>query len=70
MTPENTVSVCTLDDVVDAPPLFDESMLRLARWLADYYVAPFEQAIAAILPAPVRREGAKFKEQLIVRARS
>lgn len=59
-----------LHDVVDAPPLFDESMLRLARWLADYYVAPFEQAIAAILPAPVRREGAKFKEQLIVRARS
>ena len=59
----------SLHSVVDAPPLFDESMLRLARWLADYYIAPFELAIAAILPAPVRREGAKFKEQLVVRMR-
>jgi primosomal protein N' len=40
-------------------------MLRLARWVADYYAAPFESAIAAILPAAVRRDGAKFKEQLV-----
>ncbi len=48
-------------------PLFDEQMLRLARWIADYYAAPFESAIAAILPAAVRRDGAKFKEQFVAR---
>ncbi|MDR0993628.1 MAG: primosomal protein N' [Verrucomicrobiota bacterium] len=47
-------------------PLFDATMLRLARWMAEYYVAPFESAIAAILPAAVRREGARFKEQWMV----
>ena len=51
-------------------PLFDEQMLRLARWVADYYAAPFESAIAAILPAAVRRDGAKFKEQLVAAVRA
>jgi primosomal protein N' (replication factor Y) (superfamily II helicase) len=54
-----------IESVVEGPPLFDDAMLRLARWVADYYAAPFENAIAAILPAAVRREGAKFKEQLV-----
>ena len=56
-----------LEALVEGPPLFDEPMLRLARWIADYYAAPFESALAAILPAPVRREGARFKEQLVAR---
>ena len=58
-----------IESVVEGPALFDESMLRLARWMADYYAAPFEHAIAAILPAAVRREGAKFKEQLVAAVR-
>ncbi len=58
-----------IEAVVSDLPLFDEAMLRLARWLADYYAAPFESAIAAILPAAVRRDGAKFKEQLLAAVR-
>ena len=57
----------TLEALAEGPALFDEPMLRLARWIADYYAAPFESAIAAILPAPVRRAGAKFKEQLVAK---
>jgi primosomal protein N' (replication factor Y) (superfamily II helicase) len=59
-----------VESMVDGPPLFDEQMLRLARWIADYYAAPFESAVAAVLPAAVRREGAKFKEQLVATIRS
>ena len=59
-----------IDSLVDGPPLFDEQMLRLARWIADYYAAPFENAIAAVLPAAVRRDGAKFKEQLVAAVRA
>ncbi len=55
-----------LDSVISDFPLFDDQMLRLARWIADYYAAPVEKAIAAILPAAVRRTGAKFKEQYVV----
>ena len=57
----------SIEALVDGPALFDEAMLRLARWVAEYYAAPFESAIAAILPAAVRREGARFKEQLVAR---
>jgi primosomal protein N' (replication factor Y) (superfamily II helicase) len=60
-------SLKEIESVVDGPALFDAQMLRLARWIADYYAAPFESAIAAVLPAAVRREGAKFKEQLVAR---
>ena len=59
-----------IDAVTADLPLFDEPMLRLARWIADYYAAPFESAIAAILPAAVRREGAKFREQLVAAVRA
>ena len=58
-----------IESVTGDLPLFDEQMLRLARWIADYYAAPFESAIAAVLPAAVRRDGAKFKEQLIAAVR-
>lgn len=59
----------SIESVTGDLPLFDEQMLRLARWIADYYAAPFESAIAAILPAAVRRAGAKFKEQLVATVR-
>lgn len=59
----------TIESVAADLPLFDEAMLRLARWIADYYAAPFESAVAAILPAAVRRDGAKFKEQLVAAMR-
>ena len=59
----------SIESVAGDLPLFDERMLRLARWIADYYVAPFESALAALLPAAVRRAGAKFKEQLVAAVR-
>ena len=48
-------------------PLFDERMVRLTRWISSYYVAPFERALAAAIPAPVRREGAGFDKRIVVR---
>ena len=48
----------SIEGLVDVPPLFDAAMLRLARWMADYYAAPFEQAIAALLPAAVHAQPA------------
>ena len=39
-------------------PFLTEPLLRLIRWLADYYCAPLESSIRNALPAPVRREGA------------
>jgi len=47
-------------------PFLTEPLLRLIRWIADYYCAPLEATIRGALPAPVRREGARAREQLFV----
>lgn len=52
--------------VTSPVPLFDEKMLRLARWMSDYYAAPFEDAIAATIPAAVRHPSADFRRRLAV----
>lgn len=52
--------------LVGAKPLVDERVLQLARWIADYYLAPVEQAVRTVLPSAVRQVGARFKEENIV----
>jgi hypothetical protein len=52
--------------LIGGKPLVEPSILELARWMADYYVAPVESAIRTVLPSAVRRAGAGFKEKLHV----
>ncbi len=52
--------------VVGAKPLVEERVLQLARWIADYYLAPVEQAVRTVLPSAVRQVGARFKEENLV----
>ncbi len=47
-------------------PLIDPKVMRLAKWMADYYAAPIETAVRTVLPGAVRRQGAGFKKQLFV----
>ena len=54
--------------MVGDKPYIAEKLLKLARWMADYYCAPVELAVQAVLPGAVRHQKAKFKEQLFVRA--
>lgn len=42
-----------------APPI-----LKLARWMAEYYACAFEQVIKTVLPGAVRKSGAAHREQL------
>ncbi len=44
----------------------DESMLRLVRWMGEYYCSSLEQAIRTVLPSAVRRKGARFRKQMFV----
>ncbi len=57
-----------IDSVVGDKPYIGEHLLKLARWMADYYCAPVELAVQAVLPGAVRHQKAKFKEQLFVEA--
>ncbi len=56
-----------IESVIGARPYIDETMLRLARWMAEYYCAPVELAVQAVLPGAVRQKKAHFKEQWFVR---
>ncbi len=42
--------------VLDRRPLLSAAMLRLTRWMADYYLCPWGQALDAVVPAGVRHE--------------
>ena len=39
---------------LDSQPLLDASMMQLCRWLADYYLCSFGEAVSTALPGSVR----------------
>jgi len=43
--------------VLDEEPLVDAKLLELARWMAAYYGCSWGEALAAILPSALKREG-------------
>jgi primosomal protein N' (replication factor Y) len=53
--------------LVDAEPLLTDPLLRLTRWMAEYYLCGWGQVLQAILPAGVRSR-AGLKRRTFVRA--
>jgi primosomal protein N' (replication factor Y) len=47
-------SVKPVADLPDAGPVFDAPMLRLCRWMADYYCCTWGEALHGALPAGLR----------------
>jgi primosomal protein N' (replication factor Y) len=45
-----SVKTKTILSVVDAAPVLDEQLLRLGRWIADYYLAPLGEVFRTMLP--------------------
>src|SRR3984957_7484801 len=48
--------------VLDSTPVLDEHLLRLGRWIADYYLAPIGEVFRTMLPL-----GAEFKRSIAYR---
>ncbi len=46
----------TIASIVDRQSLISPALVRLARWMADYYLCPLGHALEAIVPAGVRHE--------------
>jgi primosomal protein N' (replication factor Y) len=59
---EPSVKTKTILSVLDAAPVFDERLLRLGRWIADYYLAPIGEVFRTMLPL-----NAEFKRALAYR---
>ncbi|HTL55343.1 MAG TPA: primosomal protein N' [Candidatus Limnocylindrales bacterium] len=54
--------------VIGAQTLVTPKVLRLARWIGEYYCCAPEVALKSVLPDAVRQEQAGWREQLYVRA--
>ncbi len=57
-----SVQAKTVISVLDATPVLDEQLLRLGRWIADYYLAPLGDVYRTMLPL-----SAEFKRSVTYR---
>jgi primosomal protein N' (replication factor Y) len=57
-----SVKIKTILSVLDASPVLDEQLLRLGRWIADYYLAPIGEVFRTMLPL-----NAEFKRAVAYR---
>src|ERR1044071_10411178 len=53
--------------VIGAQTLVTPKVLKLARWMAEYYCCAPEIALKSVLPEAVRHETAGWRERLFVR---
>src|ERR1700679_4017043 len=54
--------------VIGAQTLVTEKVLKLARWIGEYYCCAPETALKSVLPEAIRKEKDGWKKQLLVRA--
>jgi len=54
--------------VIGAPAMVTPKILKLARWIGEYYCCAPEIALKSVLPEAVRHEQAGWRERLYVRA--
>jgi primosomal protein N' (replication factor Y) len=54
--------------IIGAQTLVTPKILKLARWIGEYYCCPPEIALKSVLPEAVRKEKAGWRERLYVRA--
>src|SRR3989442_4241478 len=52
--------------VIGAQTLVTPKVLKLARWIGEYYCCPPETALKSVLPEAVRQEEAGWRERLYV----
>ena len=56
------VKIKTILSILDVSPVLDEQLLRLGRWIADYYLAPLGDVFRTMLPL-----NAEFKRAIAYR---
>src|SRR6202167_188521 len=56
--------------VIGAQTLVTPKILKLARWISDYYCCAPETALKSVLPEAIRKEKDGWKKQLFVRVLS
>jgi primosomal protein N' (replication factor Y) len=55
----------SVTSVIDHQPLLSAPILRLTRWMADYYICPWWQVLEAVVPAGVRYQAGTREVKLL-----
>ena len=55
----------SLSQVLDEKPVVNDELLELLGWLSDYYACGLGEALAAALPAALKREGGR-RERVVI----
>ncbi|HEX5791609.1 MAG TPA: primosomal protein N' [Luteolibacter sp.] len=64
--PPQDFALRELDGLIDPQPLIDGKLLKLGRWIADYYGCGVETVVRALLPESVRSEEHSAKTRRVV----
>ena len=61
----------TIARLIDKEPLLNSELMKLARWISNYYVCPLGQVLAAMVPSAVKKgAGVKTQQYVYLRASS
>jgi len=52
-----------VEKIIDEEPILPEELMKLARWMSDYYCTSLGNAIEAAVPAPLKRGKTSVKER-------
>ena len=56
----------SISDVLDPAPILAQELLDLTHWMAAYYACSWGEALAAVLPAALKREGGRRTTAMLV----
>ncbi len=68
MKPAGSRKLKAVAAVLDRTPLLSPAMLRLTRWMAEYYLSPWGQVLEAVVPAGVRHDAGGREVTLLAAA--
>ena len=64
--PQTNYNLRPVSKLIDPEPLITPQLMKLGKWIADYYVSPLEQVMRALLPESVRQDMHSEKTRKIV----
>ncbi|MEO1857121.1 MAG: primosomal protein N' [Rubritalea sp.] len=64
--PQTNYNLRPVSKLIDPEPLITPQLMKLGKWIADYYVAPLEQVMRALLPESVRQDMHSEKTRKVV----
>jgi len=56
-----------VQSLIDPEPLITPNLMKLGKWMSDYYVTPMEQVMRALLPESVRQDVHSEKTRKVVK---